>query len=69
VKAYIISGPQNLGADNLKLMDIPTPNATDDLVLIQTEAVGLNPVDYKLALSSCIRCRCSWNNCGMWQKC
>lgn len=49
MKAYIISGPQNLGADNLKLMDIPTPNATDDLVLVQTEAVGLNPVDYKLA--------------------
>lgn len=49
MKAYIISGPQNLGVDNLTLMDIPTPKATDDLVLIQTEAVGLNPVDYKLA--------------------
>lgn len=48
MKAFVLTGPK--GCDGLKLVDdrrIPTP--APDEIRVRVKAVGLNPVDYKLA--------------------
>jgi NADPH:quinone reductase-like Zn-dependent oxidoreductase len=36
--------------DSLELVDIPTPSAPDDGVVVQVQAAGINPIDWKLVL-------------------
>lgn len=36
--------------DSIRVQDIPSPNVTDDSVLIEVHAAGVNPFDYKLQL-------------------
>jgi len=36
------------GGETLELLDVPTPSVSGDDLLIQMQAAGVNPVDYKL---------------------
>ena len=49
MKAYVIPNEHARGLDAIELADMPTPVPTPGGVLIKVHAVGLNPVDYKLA--------------------
>ena len=49
MKAYVIPNEHARGLDAIELADMPTPAPTPGHVLIKVHAVGLNPVDYKLA--------------------
>lgn len=49
MKAYVIPNGHVRGLDAIELADMPTPVPTPGHVLIKVHAVGLNPVDYKLA--------------------
>ncbi len=49
MKAYVIPNEHARGLDAIELADMPTPVPTPGHVLIKVHAVGLNPVDYKLA--------------------
>ena len=49
MKAYVIPDGQARGLDAIELADVPVPTPTPGHVLVRVHAVGLNPVDYKLA--------------------
>ena len=49
MKAYVIPNEHARGLDAIELADMPTPAPASGHVLIKVHAVGLNPVDYKLA--------------------
>ncbi len=45
MKAIILKGFG--GVENLAIADVPFPNLSDNEVIIQTKAIGINPVDIK----------------------
>ena len=47
MKALILEKPG--GPDNLKIADRPLPEPAPDEIRVKVKAVGLNPVDYKIA--------------------
>lgn len=48
MRAWIVPNPQQLGLENLKLVDVAMPYPEDDEIQVKVHAVGLNPVDYKV---------------------
>ena len=49
MKAYVIEQADDHGLDAIKLAEVPIPAVGPGQVLVKVHAVGLNPVDYKLA--------------------
>lgn len=49
MKAYVIEQETDRGLDAIKLAEVPVPAVGPGQVLVKVHAVGLNPVDYKLA--------------------
>lgn len=49
MKAYVIASQADRGLDAVALADVPRPAAGPGRVLVKVHAVGLNPVDCKLA--------------------
>lgn len=50
MKAYAISNNHKKSIENIQLLNLKQPTPHDDLILVKVKSVGLNPVDYKLAL-------------------
>lgn len=48
--ARVIQYSQVGSLDNLELVDVPTPNAPADAVVVEIRAAGINPIDWKLIL-------------------
>ncbi len=60
MKAIILE--QAWGVENLLYKDIDTPNIEKDEILIETRAIGINPVDFKMRSIGAIIDMLYWNN-------
>ena len=76
MQALVVPDPSAQTMEQLQWQERPMPNLGPTEVLIKTQAVGLNPVDFKLvaagnaarlAISTHTRTRHSWNRGGGWR--